>query len=254
MKYIFVFYYGMVLGNFFSTCVDRIPQEKSILYPNYCCNNCNSKLKYYNLIPLLSFFNLRGKCKNCNKNIGIQHVIIKILTGIMFVVLLKYFNFSLNFIKYGLLFSILMVSSFIDYNTQYVFFNVSIIGIVSGVLFFILDILNGKEILSMFLKVIIPLFLIYGIMFIVKKIKKIDGIGYGDLEIFLILSLYLELRVVFLSMYLSILLVSCVAIIKYIKKNRQQYVAFVPYMSIATFVSVIFYEDIINYYLSLLTF
>lgn len=171
----------------------------------------------------------------------------------MFVVLLKYFNFSLNFIKYGLLFSILMVSSFIDYNTQYVFFNVSIIGIVSGVLFFILDILNGKEILSMFLKVIIPLFLIYGIMFIVKKIKKIDGIGYGDLEIFLILSLYLELRVVFLSMYLSILLVSCVAIIKYIK-NRQQYVAFVPYMSIATFVSVIFYEDIINYYLSLLTF
>ena len=70
----------------------------------------------------------------------------------------------------------------------------------------------------------------------------------------LILSLYLELRVVFLSMYLSILLVSCVAIIKYIKKNRQQYVAFVPYMSIATFVSVIFYEDIINYYLSLLTF
>ena len=179
---------------------------------------------------------------------------IKILTGIMFVVLLKYFNFSLNFIKYGLLFSILMVSSFIDYNTQYVFFNVSIIGIVSGVLFFILDILNGKEILSMFLKVIIPLFLIYGIMFIVKKINKIDGIGYGDLEIFLILSLYLELRVVFLSMYLSILLVSCVAIIKYIKKNRQQYVAFVPYMSIATFVSVIFYEDIINYYLSLLTF
>lgn len=160
MKYIFVFYYGMVLGNFFSTCVDRIPQEKSILYPNYCCNNCNSKLKYYNLIPLLSFLNLRGKCKECNKNIGIQHVIIKILTGIMFVVLLKYFNFSLNFIKYGLLFSILMVSSFIDYNTQYVFFNVSIIGIVSGVLFFILDILNGKEILSMFLKVIIPLFLI----------------------------------------------------------------------------------------------
>lgn len=254
MKYIFVFYYGIVLGNFFSTCVDRIPQEKSILYPNYCCNNCNSKLKYYNLIPLLSFLNLRGKCKNCNKNIGIQHVIIKILTGIMFVVLLKYFNFSLNFIKYGLLFSILMVSSFIDYNTQYVFFYVSIIGIVSGVLFFILDILNGKEILSMFLKVIIPLFLIYGIMFIVKKIKKIDGMGYGDLEIFLILSLYLELRVVFLSMYLSILLVSCVAIIKYIKKNRQQYVAFVPYMSIATFVSVIFYEDIINYYLSLLTF
>lgn len=181
MKYIFVFYYGMVLGNFFSTCVDRIPQEKSILYPNYCCNNYNSKLKYYNLIPLLSFLNLRGKCKNCNRNIGIQHVMIKILTGIMFVVLLKYFNFSLNFIKYGLLFSILMVSSFIDYNTQYVFFNVSIIGIVSGVLFFILDILNGKEILSMFLKVIIPLFLIYGIMFIVKKINKIDGIGYGDL-------------------------------------------------------------------------
>ena len=99
MKYIFVFYYGMVLGNFFSTCVDRIPQEKSVLYPNYCCNNYNSKLKYYNLIPLLSFLNLRGKCKNCNKNIGIQHVIIKILTGIMFVVLLKYFNFSLNFIK-----------------------------------------------------------------------------------------------------------------------------------------------------------
>ncbi|MDO4534914.1 MAG: prepilin peptidase [Clostridium perfringens] len=252
MKYIFVFCFGIILGSFYSLCVDRIPKEESILHPNSHCNNCNIRLKWYDLIPLLSFINLKGKCRYCNKRIGIENIAIEVLTGIVFVILFKYFNFSLSFIKYLVLFSILIVSAFIDYNTQYIFFKVSIVGVTSGFLFLILDILNNEKIQDIILRVLVPLLIVGIIMFIVKKIRGIDGIGYGDLEVFLFLSLYLSLKVMFLSMYLSVVLVSLIGIIRYIRGDRRKYVAFVPYISVATFISVVFYEDIINYYLLLI--
>lgn len=251
MEFIFIFCFGTILGSFFSLCVERVPKGESILYPNSHCFNCHSQLKYYDLIPLVSFIKLKGKCRYCNEKIGIQHIIIEILTGIIFVILLKYFNFSLDFIKYTVLFSILIISAFIDYNTQYVFFSVSVIGIINGVLFLILDILNGEKILYIILSIIIPLVIIGAIMLTIKKIKRIDGIGYGDLEIFLLLSLYLNFKIILLTIYLSVILVGFVGIIKYIKGDRKRYVAFVPYISVATLISIIFHENILSYYLFL---
>lgn len=252
MRFIFIFCLGTILGSFFSLCVDRIPKEESIIYPSSYCNNCNSKLKYYDLIPLLSFINLKGKCRYCNKEIGAQHIIIEILTGTVFIILFRYFNFSLDFIKYISLFSILIISAFIDYNTKYVFLNVSIIGIIGGILFLILDILNGERVLYIILGILIPVLIIVTIMFIVKKVKGIEGIGYGDLEIFLFLTLYLNLKITILTMYLSVILVGFVALVKYIYGQKTKYVAFVPYIFIATLISVIFHEDIIKYFLILI--
>lgn len=252
MKFIFIFCLGTILGSFFSLCVDRIPKEESIIYPSSYCNNCNNKLRYYDLIPLLSFINLKGKCRYCNKEIGVQHIIIEILTGTVFIILFRYFNFSLDFIKYIFLFSILIISAFIDYNTQYVFFNISIVGIISGVLFLILDILNGEKLLYIILGILMPLLIIGIIMFIVKKVKGIEGIGYGDLEIFLCLSLYLNLKITILIMYLSVILVSFAGGVKYICGQKTKYVAFVPYIFVATLISVIFHENIIKYFLILI--
>lgn len=252
MKFIFVFCFGTILGSFFSLCVERVPKGESILHPNSHCTNCHSGLKYYDLIPILSFIKLKGKCRYCNEKIGVQHIIIEILTGIIFIILIKSFDFSLDFIKHTILFSILTISAFIDYNTQYVFFNVSIIGIISGVLFSIIDIFNGGNILHIILSIVIPLVIIETIMFVVKKIKRIDGIGGGDLEIFLFLSLYLNLKIVLLIMYLSVILVGFIESIKYVYGKRKKYVAFVPYIFVATFISVIFHENIINYYLMLM--
>lgn len=219
MDFIIIFCFGIILGKVFNFLVYKIPNVENV---------------------------------ECKSNFIRQGYIIKFLTGFIFIILFQRFGFSLNFIKYILLFSVLIVSAFIDYNTQYVFFCVSIIGIISGCLFIVFDIVNGEKILNIILSIIVPLIIIYTIMFITKILKDIDAFGYGDVEIFLFLSLYLELKLIILIMYLSVLLVSIVSSIKFICGNKQKYTAFVPYILTATFITVVFHEEIINYYLNLI--
>lgn len=219
MSFIFIFCFGIILGEIFDFLVCEIPKVQNV---------------------------------ECEKNFIIQGYAIKLLTGIIFIILFKRFEFSLDFIKYIVLFSVLIVSAFIDYNTQYVFFCVSVIGIISGVLFVIFDILNGEQIINVILSIIVPFIIIYTIMFITKRVKGIDGFGYGDIEIFLFLSLYLDLKLMILIMYLSVLLAGLVGIIRLIYHSNKKYVAFVPYILVATFITIIFHENIINYYLNLI--
>lgn len=251
MSLILVFCFGTILGSFYALCIERIAKEESVIYPGSYCRKCNNALVYYDMIPIFSFINLKGKCRYCNESIGIQNILIEVLTGIIFIILFIYFGFSIIFIKHVFLFSILIISAFIDYNTKYVFSNVSLVGIGGGCIFLIVDILNGEKLSSIILSIIIPMALLLSIMVFTKKR---EGIGNGDLEIFFLLALYLNLQSMILVMYLSIILVTLVEGIKRFLGYKDKYVAFVPYITVATFITVFFYNNILDYYISLIIF
>ena len=64
---IMIFIFGLVFGSFFNVVGYRIPNNMSIIFPESHCPNCNHKLKFYELIPVLSYVFLKGKCKKCKK-------------------------------------------------------------------------------------------------------------------------------------------------------------------------------------------
>ena len=62
-----MFVIGSVFGSFFNVCIYRLPKNESILYPPSHCPVCNTKLKAYDNIPLLSYLILKGKCRYCGR-------------------------------------------------------------------------------------------------------------------------------------------------------------------------------------------
>lgn len=90
--YILMFCIGTLFGSFFTLAVHRIPLHEDITHKRSYCPNCNHRLSFLDMIPILSYIFLGGKCRYCKKRIRPRYLFLEILTGIVFL----FFAMSLN--------------------------------------------------------------------------------------------------------------------------------------------------------------
>ena len=90
--YILIFCIGTLFGSFFTLAVYRIPLGKDITHERSFCPNCNHRLEFLDLIPILSYICLGGKCRYCKQKIRPRYFLLEIMSGIVFVL----FAVSLN--------------------------------------------------------------------------------------------------------------------------------------------------------------
>lgn len=157
------------------------------------------------------------------------------------------FGFEYEFWKFTFLFAVLIISSIIDLKTRSVYLIVSIVGVVGGVLFSTLNIFDGADVVTEIISILIPI-LILGFLKIVSS--KFDGLGGGDIEVFIFIALYMSIVGTGLDLFMSLLLGGAVSGISMLTSNKGRYIAFVPYITIATFITVMFGNDIILGYLN----
>ncbi len=111
---ILIFIYGLLIGSFLNVCIYRIPREESIIFPSSHCPNCGTSLKWYDLVPVLSYIFQKGKCRYCGGEISQQYPIVELLNAIMYLFIYLQFGFTLEFLFYAIIFSILIIITVID--------------------------------------------------------------------------------------------------------------------------------------------
>src|SRR3989338_8110091 len=118
---IIFFILGLIIGSFLNVVICRFKARP--LGGRSACMSCQSKLSWYELIPLFSFLSLGGRCRNCKTGISIQYPLVELATGIIFTLLfLKFQNifftdisvFFLTYFYYAIMFSILIVLAVYD--------------------------------------------------------------------------------------------------------------------------------------------
>src|SRR3989344_25048 len=124
MSSIFLFFLGTIIGSFLNVLIDRLPREESIMGRSHC-DHCKKTLSPIDLIPVLSFLFLKGKCRYCGKKLSLQYPGIEILTGVLFVLIYNFkfliynsnSNFEFQISNYAIV-SCLIVIFFIDLKNQ----------------------------------------------------------------------------------------------------------------------------------------
>lgn len=94
--YILIFCIGAVFGSFFTLAVYRIPIRQDITHTRSYCPNCKHKLSFLDMIPILSYIFLGGKCRYCKQKIRIRYLLLEVFSGIIFVL----FAFSIKLSLY----------------------------------------------------------------------------------------------------------------------------------------------------------
>lgn len=94
--YLVLFMIGSLFGSFYTLAVYRIPKRQDIIHTHSYCPNCNHKLGFLDLIPILSYLFLKGKCRYCKEKIRPRYLILEILSGMLFVLIAFLIKFNLE--------------------------------------------------------------------------------------------------------------------------------------------------------------
>lgn len=244
----FFFLSGLLIGSFLNVCIFRIPEGESISFPPSHCTACGSRIKPYDLIPLLSYLFLMGKCRSCGSGISLQYPAVELLTGVLFAGLYLKFGLSFMLIKGIFMVCFLIVIGMIDLKTTDIYLKVTLPGILVGLAFIVSETLINSPggVWDYILGGLV------GGAVISVIILLTGGMGWGDAELCFLCGLYLGLPLTAAMLFLSFVTGGAAALYLLFtgKKNRKDAIPFGPFLAIGAILAYFFGQDLILFYLT----
>lgn len=248
---IYTFILGTLIGSFLNVVVYRLPREESLSFPPSHCPVCSTRLKFYDLLPILSYLRLKGKCRSCRSSISMRYPIVEGITGLFFLFTVYTFGVSLASLQYLLIIGILIPIFLIDYE-HYIIpdgLNLGIFLIAAGVL--LLQILSGEAQWTALLDRSLGL-LIGGGFFLLIAMVTDGAMGGGDIKIMAALGFLFGVKETLLLMFLSFVLggILSVALLALKVKKRKDPIPFGPFICIGAVITIFWGNQILAWYLS----
>ena len=244
------FLLGLAVGSFSNVCIYRLPLEKSIIFPKSHCVNCKIPLPYCHNIPLFSYLYLQGKCAFCKEKIDNRYFIVEFFTALLFLYFGWKYGWSMNLIYYFILVPIFIIIFYID--LKHLIIPDSLVLLIGFLALGKLFLPNLDPIFtnlySSALGSLIAFILIGGLIVFYLYVRKIEGMGLGDLKIFVVLGFLFGIQGVIFILIISSLIGIIIGSIILIrtKKNFQTQIPFGPYIIIATFLYIFLGSQFIN--------
>jgi leader peptidase (prepilin peptidase) / N-methyltransferase len=246
-----IFVFGMCIGSFLNVCIYRLPTSKSIVDPpRSICPGCNNPIRFYDNIPVLSYFWLKGRCRNCDAPISFRYPMVELITGIVAMGLLFKFGLSLEGLVYFVFISSLIVITFIDLDHQIIPDIITLPGIPIGLIVsFALPQISFK---SSVLGLLMGGGSLWLVAWAYSLIAKRDGMGGGDIKLLAMIGTLIGWQGVIFTIFASSVMGSIVGItIMLIKgKNMKFAIPFGPFLSIGAIAYVFLGSEIIAWYFS----
>lgn len=244
--------FGMIIGSFINCLVWRLHQKETILGRSYC-PKCLNKIKWYDNIPLISFFALGGKCRSCSKKISWQYPLVELITGLLFYLAFLHFGFSPLALINSLIIIFVLVTVFL-FDFRWYLIPVSAL-LWGGAVIIILGAINYPYNIGSYIFALITMMSLAGIFFGLQYlITKGRGIGEGDiwLGVFLgaVFPNILELSVTILSAYFIGAICGLVLLITGNKKWGSKLPLGV-FLSIGAIIALFWGQEIASWYLGL---
>lgn len=124
--------FGALFGSFFNVCIYRIPLGISLAFPGSHCYRCGRPVRWYDNIPLVSYWVLRGRCRQCGAPFSIRYFLVELLTALAFLVTFRRIGYSLALLPALVFLSLLIVGSFTDLDHWIVPDRISLGGLGAG--------------------------------------------------------------------------------------------------------------------------
>lgn len=241
---IFIFLFGLVFGSFYNVVGLRVPQKESIVHPPSHCTKCQRRLTALDLVPVLSYAFLGGKCRSCGNKISWVYPVIELMTGVLFAFAYWRLGWSIEVIVAFVFISLLVIIVVSD---------LAYMQIPDKVLLFFLPLLAIGRVLSPLTPwwdSLVGAVVGFGILYIIAVLSN-GGMGGGDIKLFFLIGLVLGTIDTLLTLFLAAVIGMIVGftVLSKNKQGRKTPIPFGPSIALAA-VIVYFYGDLlINWYL-----
>ncbi len=241
------FVFGLVFGSFLNVVIYRLKNGRNIIFGRSFCPKCKNLLKWYDLIPLLSFIYLRSRCRYCHKKISWHYPIVELISGLLWVLIFYKFALPagalakagvLDIIYYIFILSVFLVIAVCDFKWRIIPDKIVYPAIVVVLIY-------NFNVLSLLAAVIAFLF-----FFMFFYFSKGRAMGLGDAKLAFLIGLFLSPLLAIVTFMLAFIIGAVFGIILtgLGKKSLKSQIAFGPFLILGATIT-FFLSDFINNFL-----
>jgi leader peptidase (prepilin peptidase)/N-methyltransferase len=240
--------FGAVIGSFLNVLCDRLPQEQSVVFPPSRCPGCSRRLTALDMVPILSWLVLRGRCRTCGEQIPSRVFWVELVTATAFAGLYLNFGFGLT-LWVALLYAAFTIVIFvIDMEHQLILNNILLpaMAVALGV-----SLLHSRiDLAPTLLNAVIGAAVGFGIFLLVYIVSR-GGMGEGDVKLGALAGLMTGWPNIIAAVILSWIAGGLVAIGLLVlrRKGRREAIAFGPFLALSAFVIFLWGDSLIDWYL-----
>lgn len=248
LELVTAFIFGICIGSFLNVCIFRLPAGKSIVHPPSSCPGCGTAIKFYDNIPILSYFILRGQCRHCHTPIAFRYVLVELFGGLMAMCVYAKFGPGVEGIIYYGFIAALLVVTFIDIDHRIIPDVISLPGIVLGfAASFIMPSLNWTDSL---LGLLAGGGILYAVAWGYALITGKEGMGGGDIKLLAMIGAFIGWQGVLLTIFLGSAMGTLVGMIAMLKEkqNMKMRIPFGPFLALGAVISIFFGNELILWY------
>ncbi|MCB0350940.1 MAG: prepilin peptidase [Bdellovibrionales bacterium] len=246
---IYFFLVGACLGSFANVVIYRYPLGLSVVRPRSACLACKKQIPWYDNIPILSWFILRGRCRACKAKYSFRYPLVEIIMGGLFLGLFLKFGWSWLLAEYLLFSFALVIASFIDFDHMILPDVFTLSGIVIGLIGAALN--PDREFMPALWGVLLGGGFLYAVAAIYSAVRKQEGMGGGDIKLIAWIGAVLGWTSVPFVIISSSLIGSVVGLIVMAKTKggMSQAIPFGPYLALGALVYIFFGQELSQMYI-----
>jgi leader peptidase (prepilin peptidase) / N-methyltransferase len=235
-----LFILGAILGSFGNVCIYRIPAGESVVTPGSHCQKCQYAIPWYLNIPILGWFFVRGRCKNCGEPVSFRYPLVEFLVGLSFTLLYLRYGWSWTLLEYSVFVWGIIISSFIDIDHMILPDVFTLSGIVLGLVGSVLN--PERQYLNALVGVVFGGGFLYMVAYFYYVFRKIEGMGGGDIKLLAWVGAYLGWKAIpftlvcssFLGLFIG------VAYLKVTKQDMKTGIPFGPFLAFGALIYTFF--------------
>lgn len=240
MFYILIFILGLSVGSFLNVVICRLETKETIIYNRSYCPQCRVILKWYDLIPVLSFLLQKRRCRYCKKKISWQYPVVEIATACLFLLIFN-FKFSIfNLIYYFIIISFLIIIFTYDLKHYIIPNRIVYPAIIISLLYLLAAAATAYDSLFYYF---LSAFIASGFFLTLVLVSKGRWMGLGDVKLAFLMGLILGWPNILLALFLSFLSGSVIGmgLIIFGKKGFKSQIPFGPFL-VGSTILVMFYN------------
>ena len=269
-----IFVTGLMVGSFLNVVIYRLPvmmqrgwkkecleylEQKqpeddnepfNLTLPLSRCPGCNTAVKPYQNIPVISYLFLKGKCAKCKTHISLRYPLIESFTGIISAVVAWHFGYSLEMLFALLLTWSLVALSFIDIDHQLLPDSINFPLLWFGLFLSLFSIYTDPS--SSIIGALAGYLSLWTVYQGFKIVTGKEGMGYGDFKLLAVFGAWLGWQYLPLIILLSSLVGAIIGIsmVIFVKKDKNIPIPFGPYLAVAGWIALLWGDKINALYLN----
>ena len=246
------FIFGALIGSFLNVCIVRLPKEKSVIAPGSHCFKCGKPVQWYDNVPLVSYWILRGKCRACGAPFSVRYFFIELLTAGVFLGMYMYYGLTLLLLPYLLMLCGFIVATFTDFDERIIPDEVSVGGMVVGLIVspFVPALHHThiwwQALLYSGVGALVGGGSIYLMGMLGEWIFKKEAMGGGDVKLMAMVGAFMGWKMALLAFFIAPFFGAIVGIIEKIR-TKDSTIAYGPYLVMGSLVSLFWGDRVINF-------